>query len=90
VLRKPDTTPKGQYWESAVISAANVLAADHGYIRDRRLRIGMDECSAVASLGKPDGLNRTNYASGRHDQLVYRGKGIYVYTQNGTVHAWQE
>jgi hypothetical protein len=54
------------------------------------LRIGMDECSVVALLGNPDALNRTNYASGRQDQFVYRGKGMYVYTQNGTVHAWQE
>lgn len=90
VLRRPDTTPKGQYWEGAVIAAAKIPANDHGYIRDRRLRVGMDECSVVAILGKPDTLNRTNFSGGRDDQFVYRDKGIYVYTRNGIVRAWQE
>lgn len=90
VLRNPDTTPKGQYWESAVIAAARISPVDQGYIVNRRLRIGMDECSVVAVLGKPDALNRTNHRGGRSDQLVYRDKRIYVYTDNGVVRSWQE
>ena len=50
----------------------------------------MDECSVVAILGKPEALNRTNTTRGRSDQLVYRSKGLYVYTENGIVRAWQE
>jgi hypothetical protein len=90
VLRSPNTTPKGQYWESAVIAASGIPAADQGYVRARRLRIGMDECSVAAILGKPDDMNRTNHAGGRSDQLVYRSKGMYVYTENGIVRSWQE
>jgi hypothetical protein len=36
-----------------------------------------------AILGRPDALNCTNHARGRSDQIVYRAKGIYVYTENG-------
>jgi hypothetical protein len=90
VLRRPDETPKGAYWKGVVVSKAQVPAIDHGGILDRRLRIGMDECSVVAILGKPNDLNRTNTAGGRRDQLVYRAKRLYVYTVNGIVQAWQE
>ena len=48
MLRKPDTTAKGQYWESAVISVANVLAADHGYgVSELRKRLGLSLILAV-------------------------------------------
>lgn len=90
VLLRPDRTPKGRYWESIVVDRANIPADDQGYIRERRLRVGMDECSVVAILGKPDTMNRTNDARGRSSELIYKDKGIFVYTANGVVRAWQE
>lgn len=90
VLRRVGATPRQQFWADAIVAAAQVPANEHGYIRDRRLRIGMDECSVVAALGKPDVLNRTNTAGGRSDQLVYQSKRMYVYTDNGVVRSWQE
>jgi len=90
VLRKPDVSPRGEAWERVVISVAGIPKADIPYIRDRRLKVGMDECSVVAIYGKPAALNRTNHAGGRSDQFVYRDRGVYVYTENGIVRAWQE
>ena len=90
MLRNPDTAPKGEAWERTALKVARTPASDAGYIRERRIRVGMDECSVVAALGKPDALNRTNNAYGRRDQLVYQSKRMYVYTENGIVRAWQE
>lgn len=90
VVRRPGAKDKDEVWSTMVIKQAQVPAQDIGYIRERRLRIGMDECSVVAALGKPTALNRTNTAGGRSDQMVYRARGMYVYTENGRVRAWQE
>lgn len=91
VLRKPDVSPRGQVWEKIVIDRSGIPSQDIGYIRERRLRVGMDECGVAATLGKPDGgMNRTNHAQGRSDQWVYRERRMYVYTENGIVRAWQE
>lgn len=90
VVRHPDVSPRGEQWERIVTEQSRVPANDVPYIRERRLRVGMDECSAVAAMGKPDTVNRTNHANGRSDQLVYRARGVYIYTENGIVRAWQE
>lgn len=90
IIRRPDTSPRGATWERIVLAQVRIPASDVGYIRERRLRIGMDECSVVAVLGKPDAINRTNHAGGRSDQFVYREHRKYVYTENGIVRSWQE
>lgn len=90
VLRKPDISERGALWERIVLDKAGIPTQDVGYIRDRRLRLGMDECSVVAIMGKPSALNRSNHAGGRSDQLVYRSRGVYVYTENGLVRSWSE
>ena len=91
MLRKPDISPRGELWEKVMVSrAAGISSADFGYIRDRRLRVGMDQCSVAAILGKPSEINRTNHAGGFSDQWAYWGRGVYVYLDNGVVRAWQE
>jgi len=70
-----------------VISAANVLAADHGYIRDRRLRIGMDECSVVAILGKPEATVR-EFAHVYRDAVKVEGS-LEVRKTGGSTSDWQ-
>lgn len=86
--------PAAEAWRIAVAQEAikNYGFADRdvGYIRERRVRLGMAECSVLAALGVPDKLNRTTNAAGRYDQWVYRKRGVYVYTQDGTVTSWQE
>jgi len=89
VLRQANQTPRQEYWTNTVLAAAQVSSKDHGYIRERRLRIGMSECAMFAALGKPEAANSTHTAGGRSTQFVYRGKGLYVYTDDGVVRAWQ-
>lgn len=87
-LRNPSRTANGKYWQRIVLDRANIPAEDHRYIRERRLHLGMDECSVVAIFGKPDALNPDGSARGR--ELVYRQRGVSVYTDNGAVRAWEE
>src|SRR5262249_23210345 len=47
VLRKPDVTPKGQYWEAEVLKRARIPDKEYGYIRERRMTIGLQECSVL-------------------------------------------
>lgn len=89
VLRQTNQTPRQQYWTGTVLTAAQVSTTDHGYIRERRIRIGMSECALFAALGKPEAANSTHTARGRSTQFVYRQKGLYVYTDDGLVKAWQ-
>ena len=90
VLRQANGTAREQYWADVVIAAADVSLNDHGYVRERRVRIGMNECAVFAALGKPEAANSTHTAGGRSTQLVYRGNRMYVYTDNGVVRAWQD
>jgi hypothetical protein len=88
-LRSPRKTASGRHWDSLVVARANIPAGDVRYIKQKRLSIGMDECSAVAILGKPDAAV-TDVAGEMSKQLVYRQRGIYVFTDNGVVRAWQD
>jgi hypothetical protein len=89
VLRQANQTPRQQHWTDAVLAAAEVSTKDHGYVRERRLRVGMSECAVFAALGKPEAANSTHTARGRSTQFVYRQKRLYVYTDDGVVRAWQ-
>lgn len=85
-VRKPRTTAAGKHWDGLVMGRANIPSADVGAIRQGRLSLGMDECSAIAILGKPDSVVRTDDGG----QLVYREKKVFVHTANGVVRAWQD
>lgn len=88
-LRTPRTTASGRHWDGLVLARANIPSGDVGYIKQGRLAIGIDECSAVAILGKPDSAV-DDRPGGLGKQLVYRSRGIYVYTDKGVVRAWQD
>jgi hypothetical protein len=88
-LRAPRKTASGRYWDNLVVARANIPAGDVGYIRQKRLVNGMDECSAVAILGKPDAAV-ADAVGDMGKQLVYRQRGIFVYTDKGVVRAWQD
>lgn len=58
-------------------------------IEKRLIRIGFTARQLVLSWGKPESINRTITASGKHEQWVY-GDGQYVYLTNGTVTSMQQ
>jgi hypothetical protein len=94
VLRKPDTTARGEAYEMALLTRAKrdfgVQDSDRGYIRERRPRIGMGVCSLLAAMGSANHSNVTVTADGRREQLVYTARRMYVYLENSLVVGWQE
>lgn len=69
------------------------LTDKYGYemanlIISKRLKIGMTESIVRESIGSPNSKNISHYASGTHEQWVYKDK--YVYLENGLLTAWQE
>lgn len=92
-IRKPSTTPAGAAWEEAVAERTaefGVVPQDQGYIRERRLRVGMHWCGVLAAFGAPDHSNRTVRASGEHHQFVYSNPRRFVYIEENQVRAWQD
>lgn len=63
-------------------------AEELALIAKQDVRIGMSERALTCSWGEGE-VNRTVTASGTHKQFVY-GSGIYVYTENGVVTAFQD
>lgn len=53
----------------------------------REIRLGMTACGVMGSLGRPDAWNTTESRYGMDGQLVYRDRGIYVYTKADTASA---
>jgi hypothetical protein len=51
--------------------------------------IGMTDEMAIASVGYPDDINRTNGSWGVHEQWVYSGKGLYLYFEDGKLTSFQ-
>lgn len=62
---------------------------EKGAISSHSVFIGMSSQAVLASLGKPQRVNRTTGSWGVHEQWVY-GTGRYVYIENGYVSAWQD
>ncbi len=93
-IRKSDTSQRGQRWEQAMLQRAkadfNFEDGDIGYVREKRLRVGMWWCTALAAIGDPDHSTRTVSASGERHQLVYTSPRRYVYIDNNRVSAWQD
>jgi hypothetical protein len=54
---------------------------DLTHVGDRNVAVGMTACGVTASLGSPDNINYTTNASGTSAQMVYRSRGMYVYTE---------
>lgn len=57
-------------------------------IRQRKIRLGISECTLHASWGRATRENRSVGSWGVRIQHVY-GSRNYVYTRNGRVESWQ-
>jgi hypothetical protein len=55
----------------------------------RAVWIGMTDEELVAVRGRPEKINTTVTAGGRHEQWVYGGLSFLAYVDNGVVTAWQ-
>ncbi len=50
-------------------------------VRQKRPDVGMSGCGAIAILGVHESSNVTTNAFGTRVQMVYRDRGVYVYTE---------
>ena len=82
--QQSDTRKRDKYLSDPNIST-NIKKA----IRHYALCIGMTKEQVYLSWGVPNKTNRSVYASGVHEQLIYKNKG-YVYMQNEKLTSWQE
>lgn len=57
-------------------------AEDLGGTIRKRVTPGMTTCGVYAAIGRPETINRSTYSFGSRAQLVYRGRGMYVYTDH--------
>lgn len=59
--------------------------------REGRVVVGMSGDQARRVWGEPNKINRTSAADGQHEQWIFRrGRGAYIYVDNGIVTAVQE
>lgn len=76
-----------------LVSTKMINGNDLGHVADRSVDLGMTACGVFAALGRPSTVNQTTTARGHHNQFVYDGRRLYVYTDgpdaNGTVTAVQ-
>lgn len=72
--------------------------SEHGLLSTRDMvapsgsvEVGMTQCGVIAALGMPDGgINTTQTTRGQSAQMVYRRRGIYVYTDDSKPSNGQE
>jgi len=73
-----------------------INAIDEQAVRGKRVQIGQTACGVMSILGLPEKVNYTRTAGKQTGQMVYRERGIYVYTigregdANGIVRSVQE
>ena len=69
---------------------------DRKFAPVRKIEVGMNTCGVLAAFGRPTSTNTTRTAGATTAQLVYRQRGVYVYTEgpansgNGLVTAIQQ
>ena len=81
--------------KSEQIEARMYVAAGYGamqpeqeHIQSKTVFVGMSACGAMASWGRPEGVNTTQTAGGDHTQWVYGFRG-YLYFRSGKLTAIQ-
>lgn len=78
-----------------LINENYINGIDIGSVTDQLPSVGQTTCGVFAILGQPDRANQTTTAARLSTQLVYRSRGVYVYTEarpddgNGIVRAIQ-
>ena len=95
VLRLTKWNAVTESWANVVLERARTEIGlgpqDHGYIRERRLRIGLSACGVLAALGPPDDVSKTMTAGGISHGLAYmEGPIRYVLVDDDRVVGWQE
>jgi hypothetical protein len=96
VLRLTKWNSATESWAKVVLELARTEMSlgpqDHGYIRERRLRIGMHACAVLAALGRSDDVSATMTAGGISHRLAYmEGPIRYVLVDDDDrVVGWQE
>lgn len=86
-LEKVDQSQKD--YNERLKSLTEKYGFDNAYlIANKKLKIGMTEAMVRESIGSPNSKNVSHYASGTHEQWVYKDR--YVYLENGILTSWQE
>ncbi len=68
-----------------------VRLTDISAIEKRQPEIGMEACAILAALGQPERSNRSVLRNGdEHLQLVYSGRRLYIYLENGKLVSYQD
>ena len=71
----------------------NISREDWENIDNDTIYIGMSETGLKCLMGRPYRINTSTGSYGTHKQWVYKvmakDKGVYVYTENGSVVSWQ-
>lgn len=65
------------------------LALNYNQILEKTIQIGISDCQLLATLGASIKQNRTVTRTSVHVQHIY-SNGLFVYTENGRVTAWQD
>ncbi|MDI6749341.1 MAG: hypothetical protein QMD73_04085 [Rhodocyclaceae bacterium] len=63
-----------------LLQGDTINGIDLMHVSERNVAVGMTACGVIASLGLPDTINYTTTASHTGAQMVYRSRGVYVYT----------
>lgn len=91
----PETDICAEFRESSsAVARAELLrrgltAVELASVAKHTFRVGSRQRAMLCSMGKPDDVNRTVTASGEYVQFVF-GDGVYVYTVNEVVTAFQD
>lgn len=58
-------------------------------VEEGKIALGMNKQEVIASIGRPNDINKTVGIWGVHEQWIY-GDRRYLYFENGILTAWQE
>lgn len=93
--RSAQASRRAEALREFLLHDGTINGLDLGNARTREVEVGMTACGTYAALGLPEAANTTTTARTTSQQLVYRSRGMYVYTEgragdhNGTVRTIQ-
>lgn len=83
VMRQAKPSPKRENaLREYLIDEKLINGVDFNNVRERTVQTGMTACGVFASLGMPEDVNTTTTAHATRQQLVYRQRRMYVYTES--------
>lgn len=72
---------RAEVFAAFLASSDAISRIDESNVPNRTAEVGMTTCGILAALGRPNDINLTTTASASSQQIVYRERGIYVYTE---------